>query len=55
MIIFSEVDDNMSGRQKIEFTDKDRIAVVAPHPDDECLGVSAALIFVPSQTDIFVF
>ena len=44
----------MSDRQKIDFTDKDRIAVIAPHPDDECLGASAALLLAPSQTDIFV-
>ncbi len=41
-------------RQRIEFTERDRIAVIAPHPDDECLGASGALIFAPSRTDIFV-
>ena len=40
--------------EKINFTEKDRIAVIAPHPDDECLGASAALILAPSQTDIFI-
>ena len=40
--------------QKILFDSHDRIAVIAPHPDDECLGVSAALIYAADQTDIFV-
>lgn len=44
----------MTEGEKLEFTDKDRIAVIAPHPDDECLGASAALLLAPSQTDIFV-
>ena len=28
--------------------------MIAPHPDDECLGAEAALIFAPEQTDIYV-
>ena len=36
------------------FQKEDRIAVIAPHPDDECLGAGAALIFAPGQTDIYV-
>ena len=31
-------------RQEIRFTNEDRIAIIAPHPDDECLGASSALI-----------
>lgn len=38
----------------IEFKKQDRIAVIAPHPDDECLGASAALLIAPDRTDIFV-
>ena len=41
-------------RQQIEFTKNDSIAVIAPHPDDECLGASGALLLAPSKTDIFV-
>ena len=41
-------------RKEIRFNDNDRIAVIAPHPDDECLGASAALLMAPERTDIFV-
>ena len=41
-------------REEIRFNDDDRIAVIAPHPDDECLGASAALLMAPERTDIFV-
>ena len=41
-------------REELRFNEDDRIAVIAPHPDDECLGVSAALLRVPEQVDIFV-
>ncbi len=41
-------------RQEIRLKDEDRIAVIAPHPDDECLGGSSALILAPKKTDIFV-
>lgn len=41
-------------RREIAFTEEDRIAVIAPHPDDECLGVSAALLTAADKTDIFV-
>ena len=41
-------------RRELVFTEEDRIAVIAPHPDDECLGVSAALLTAADRTDIFV-
>ena len=41
-------------RQEIRFTNEDRIAIIAPHPDDECLGASSALILASGITDIFV-
>ena len=41
-------------RERILFKENDRIAVIAPHPDDECLGASAALILAPDRTDIYV-
>ena len=41
-------------RERIVFQEDDRIAIVAPHPDDECLGAAAALILAPERTDIFV-
>ncbi len=40
--------------EKIEFTPDDRIAIIAPHPDDECLGASAALLMAADRTDVFV-
>ena len=40
--------------EEIRFLAEDRILVVAPHPDDECLGASAALILAPEKTDIVV-
>jgi len=40
--------------QELLFTSEDRIAIVAPHPDDESLGASAALLLAAAQTDIFV-
>ena len=39
---------------ELSFSKNDRIAVIAPHPDDECLGASAPLLLVPDQTDVFV-
>jgi len=44
----------MSKLQEIVFSENDMIAVIAPHPDDECLGIAAALLKVPKQTDIYV-
>lgn len=41
-------------KQLIKFEEQDRIAVIAPHPDDECLGASAALLMAADRTDIFV-
>ena len=41
-------------RERIVFQENDRIAVIAPHPDDECLGAAAALILAPDRTDIYV-
>ena len=40
--------------EKIKFREDDRIAVIAPHPDDECLGASSVLLLAPDRTDIFV-
>ena len=40
--------------QQIEFSPEDRIAIIAPHPDDECLGASAALLLAADRTDVFV-
>ena len=41
-------------RKRIVFKEDDRIAVVAPHPDDECLGAAAPMILAPERTDIYV-
>ena len=40
--------------EELKFNENDVIAVIAPHPDDECLGASAALIMAPKQTDVYV-
>ena len=39
---------------ELKFGKEDRIAVIAPHPDDECLGAAAALLLAPDRTDIIV-
>ena len=41
-------------RQEIKFTAEDSIAIIAPHPDDECLGAAAALMLAPDRTDVYV-
>lgn len=40
--------------QPITFSEQDRIAVIAPHPDDECLGAASALLMAADRTDIIV-
>ena len=41
-------------REELVFDSDDSIAVIAPHPDDECLCVAAALIMAPAKTDVYV-
>lgn len=41
-------------RKKITITESDRIAIIAPHPDDECIFAAGPLLLAPSRTDIFV-
>ncbi len=41
-------------REKIIFTEEDRIAVIAPHPDDECMFAAGVLLLASGRTDIFV-
>ncbi len=41
-------------REKIIFTEEDRIAVIAPHPDDECIYAAGVLLLASDRTDIFV-
>ncbi len=40
--------------QEIIFTEEDKIAVIAPHPDDECLGAAGVLLQAAARTDIYV-
>lgn len=40
--------------EELIFEKDDVIAVIAPHPDDECLGAFAALHMMPEKTDIYV-
>ena len=41
-------------REELIFDSDDSIAVIAPHPDDECLCAAAALIMAPERTDVYV-
>ena len=41
-------------REELIFSSDDSIAVIAPHPDDECLCAAAALIMAPERTDVYV-
>ena len=38
----------------INFNDNDRIAIIAPHPDDECIGAGGIMAMYPSSCDVFV-
>ena len=40
--------------KKIIFTEDDRIAIIAPHPDDECMYAAGVLLLASDKTDIFV-
>ena len=40
--------------KKITFTEEDRIAIIAPHPDDECMYAAGVLLLASDRTDIFV-
>ena len=40
--------------KKIIFTEEDRIAIIAPHPDDECMFAAGVLLLASDRTDIFV-
>lgn len=41
-------------REKIFFTKNDRIAIIAPHPDDECMFAAGVLLLAADRTDIYV-
>ena len=40
--------------EELVFNEDDVIAIIAPHPDDECLGAFAALHRMPERTDVYV-
>ena len=40
--------------EKIKINEKDNILIIAPHPDDECIGVGGILIQYPEQCTIIV-
>ncbi len=40
--------------KKIILTEEDRIAIIAPHPDDECMYAAGVLLLASDRTDIFV-
>lgn len=41
-------------REELKFNEDDKIAIIAPHPDDECYGASFPLITMPERTDVYV-
>ena len=41
-------------KDEIRFTSDDSVAIIAPHPDDECIGTAGVLINASDQTDIYV-
>lgn len=40
-------------REELIFDGDDSIAIIAPHPDDECLCAAAALVMAPERTDVY--
>lgn len=38
----------------LDITDDDRILIVAPHPDDECIGPGGVLLRYPKQCEVIV-
>lgn len=40
--------------QILSIKDSERILIVAPHPDDECIGAGGVLIRFPKQSDVVV-
>ena len=41
-------------KDEIKFISDDSVAIIAPHPDDECIGTAGVLINASDQTDIYV-
>lgn len=40
--------------KKLEITEKDKILILAPHPDDECIGAGGLLLRYASQCDVWL-
>ena len=40
--------------EELKLSPEDVIAVIAPHPDDECLGAASVLLTAPERTDVYV-
>lgn len=40
--------------RELNFTEQDRILIIAPHPDDECIGTGGILIRYAKQCDVIV-
>ena len=40
--------------EKLIINETDSVAIIAPHPDDECLGAASALVRSPEITDVYV-
>lgn len=41
-------------RKEIFFEEHDKIAIIAPHPDDECLFAASPLLYANDRTDVYV-
>ncbi len=52
-IKYDKMRDNKTIKE-IKISHDDVIAVIAPHPDDECLGASFVLLTAPERTDVYV-